>query len=113
MQTFTGIVQHGQRRGTALGYPTINIALDDLSITGVFAARVKLGEEWYEAAAFADPSRRVLEAHILDFSADLYGWNVTIELGKKIRENKRFADDATLKRAIAADIVSVRAIFKT
>ena len=109
---FSGKVQKGQKRGEALGYPTINIALDDGSVTGIYAALVKVGEEEYEAAAFADPKRKILEAHIYDFTEDLYGWKVTIKLLKKIRENKKFTDDTSLKNAIAGDINAVRAFFK-
>jgi len=112
MAVFGGIVQKGARRGTVLGFPTVNIPLGDASVSGIYAATVKVGEETYEAVAFADPRRTILEAHLLDFSADLYGWNVTIELLKKIREGKKFPDDAALRAAIAGDIAAARAYFK-
>ena len=111
MQTYKGIVQKGSKRGTALGFPTINIPLDDANVSGIYAARVKVGEEEYEAAAYADQKRKVLEAHLLDFSRDLYGWNVTIELLKKIREAKKFGNDKVLREAIAHDVTSVREYF--
>ncbi len=112
MNTYTGIVGRGTARAAALGYPTINIPLTDESLTGIYAAYVKVGEEEYEAVAYADVKRGVLEAHLLDFSADLYGWNVTIRLLKKIREYKRFKDDESLKRAIADDVASARRYFQ-
>lgn len=112
MATFSGIVQKGNRRGTELGFPTLNIPLGDSDISGVYAARVKLGDEWYEAAVFADKKRRVLEAHILDFSAELYGWQVTVELLEKIRESKKFRTDAVLKESITQDLIAVRSYFK-
>ncbi|OGG52046.1 hypothetical protein A3C18_01950 [Candidatus Kaiserbacteria bacterium RIFCSPHIGHO2_02_FULL_54_11b] len=111
MPTFIGIVERGSKRAEALGYPTINIPLNDESVSGVYAARVKIGEEEYEAAAFADQKRKLLEAHLLDFAKDLYGWNVKIELSKKIRENKKFTDDTSLREAIAEDVASVRQYF--
>lgn len=110
--TYTGIVEAGSKRAAALGYPTINIPLTDESVSGVYAALVKVGEEEYEAAAFADQRRKVLEAHILDFDEDLYGWNVKIHLLKKIRENKKFADDKALKKAIGEDIGAARKHFR-
>lgn len=112
MDAYKGIVGKGTKRAKALGYPTVNIPLEDDSVSGIYSAKVKVGEEEYEAVAYADQKRKVLEAHLLDFSADLYGWNVTIELLKKVRENKKFLDDESLQKAIADDIVAVRAYFK-
>ncbi len=112
MDTFTGIVKAGSQRAAALGYPTINIPLADTDVSGIYAALVKVGEEEYEAVAFADQGRKLLEAHILDFSKDLYGWNVKVHLLKKVRENKKFTDDTSLKVAIMEDVASVRAHFK-
>ncbi len=111
METFTGIVQKGSRRAEELGYPTINIPLETKDVSGVYVAIVKIGEEEYEAAAFADQKRKLLEAHILDFSKDLYGWNVKVQLLKKIRESKKFVDDESMRRAIAQDVEHVREYF--
>ena len=63
------------------------------------------------AAAFADRERGILEAHILDFSDDLYGKAITIELLKKIRDNKTFKNDTGLRATIADDVVKIRAYF--
>lgn len=112
MDSFTGIVQKGSKRAAALGIPTINIPLDAEGISGIYAALVKVGEEKFEAAAYADQKRKLLEAHLLDFSQDLYGWNVKIELLKKIREYKKFTSDEALKKAIDKDIKAVRAYFR-
>jgi riboflavin kinase / FMN adenylyltransferase len=108
---YSGIVQKGTRQATALGVPTVNIPLDDVNVSGIYAARIKLGEEAYDAVAYADRKNKKLEAHIFDFAADLYGWKVTITLLKKIRESKKFADDLALRKAIAEDVVSVREYF--
>ena len=119
---YTGIVQKGDQQGEVLGFRTVNIPLRDTAVSGVYTAKVKVGDESYEAVAFADQVRKVLEAHLLDFpdqgrsasggSVDLYGWKVTIVLLKKIRERKQFSDDEKLKRAIARDIEEARAYFR-
>jgi riboflavin kinase/FMN adenylyltransferase len=113
MKTVTGIVQKGARRGKALGYPTANIVLPDGVESGIYAARVylKKDEAPYMAAVFADEKRNILEAHVLDFSDDLYGVEIHIELHKKIRENKVFTNDDVLRAAIADDIAKVREYF--
>lgn len=112
MQSFSGIVQRGSRRATALGYPTINLAVDNPELSGVYAARVTLpGGVVKEAAAFADPSRALLEAHVFGLSEELYGKEATIELHKKIREGRAFESDEALKAAIARDVADVREYF--
>lgn len=112
MTIFKGVVQKGARRGAELGFPTANVPLADDSLSGVYAARVSVGGGApLEAAVFADRERMILEAHILDFSGDLYGQAITIELFKKIREDKEFENDDALREAIAEDIRAVRAHF--
>ena len=109
---FTGIVQKGGETAGKLGFPTANIPFVNDSVSGVFAARVKVGEEEYDAVVFADNVQMVLEAHVLDFDADLYNWNISIELLEKIRDRKKFADEADTKEWLQKDVNAVRAYFK-
>jgi len=109
---YTGTVLGGSKYASSLGFPTINIPHTDPVVTGVFAARVVHGEETYIAAAFADPARGILEAHLLDFSGDLYGEEVEIELVEKIRDTQNFDTDAAMRAAITADVSAVRAYFE-
>ena len=109
---YTGIVQRGEQKATAFGFPTINIPLDDASVSGVYAAKVKAGEEDYNAVAYADRKRKRLEAHLFDFSADLYGWNVSIELMHKLRDEKKFKNDEEARAVIEKDIAAGRRFFE-
>jgi riboflavin kinase / FMN adenylyltransferase len=111
MHTFRGIVQKGTKRAAALGFSTINISFQDANVSGIYAARVNIGQEEYAAAAFADPKRHTLEAHLLDFQPrELYGEEVTIALVEKVRDSKAFENDADLRNAIASDIEKVRTL---
>ncbi|HVU75291.1 MAG TPA: riboflavin kinase [Candidatus Paceibacterota bacterium] len=112
MQSFSGFVERGKQRGRVLGFPTINIALEDKTVSGIYAANVYADVSTFRAAAFADPSRSVLEAHLLDFSGDLYGKEVRIELVEKLRESAAYESDCALKQAIAGDVAKVREYFK-
>ncbi len=125
MQVYTGIVQRGSKRGTALGFPTVNIPLADESVSGIYAAKVKVGEEEYNAVAYADRKGKKLEAHIFDFPSgggsasggsahpiDLYGWNIHIELLHKIRDNKKFSSDEQARATIGKDVEKAQAYFK-
>ena len=122
MRSYKGVVEEGTKRASKLGFPTINISLQGAEESGVYAARVLATGGQYIAAAFADPERKLLEAHILDFpaeggsswggSGDLYSKKITIELHEKIRESMAFEDDDALRAAIADDIEKVREYFK-
>ena len=112
MEPFKGIVQRGAQRGSALGYPTINIELKATDVSGVYAALVRIDKTIHRAAAFADPSRHILEAYIFGISEMLYGREVTIELKHKIRETGKFENDELLKKAIAADITAIQEYFE-
>ena len=119
---YRGIVERGAKRAEELGFPTMNIPLVDSRVSGIYAARVRVPKMTYMAAAFADPTRKLLEAHLLDFPAQggssleksgtLYGTEITIELCKKIRDSRRFTDDKSLREAIADDVAKVREYFK-
>lgn len=109
---YKGTVQKGRKRGTALGFPTINIPLEGEEVSGVYVANVRVGGEEFKAAAFADTTRHLLEAHLIDASPDLYGKEVTIELLKKIREHQSFPNDEVLRAAIADDVQKTRQFFE-
>ena len=115
MGIFSGIVQKGTSRGAALGFPTANIPLHNPEPSGIYAARVtvKKGEAPYMAAVFADQKRKLLEAHILDFSDDLYGQHVTVELHKKLRDVEMFENDEKLRATITEDIKKTRGYFES
>ena len=108
---YRGMVQKGKRRGATLGFPTVNIEMIGETASGIFAATVSFDDAAFPAAAYADPSRGLIEAHLLDFNEDLYEKEVEIELLEKIRDAEKFADEATLKAAIADDITKVREYF--
>lgn len=107
MHTYSGVIQKTSGRARTLGFPTINIAFDGVE-SGVWTACVHVDGHIYTAAAFADPVRKILEAHLLDFTGDLYGKEASIELQEKLRDTKQFESDEELRDAIAADVLSVR-----
>ncbi len=111
MKSYSGEVIRGSQRAATLGYSSINLALDHMTVDGIYAARVVIdGREW-NAAAFADPLRGLLEAYLLDVEEYFYGKEATITLHKKLRRNKHFENDTLLREAIATDVEEVRAYF--
>jgi len=99
------------QRATRLGFPTINIHLDDTELSGIFAGRVTCGTKTFEAALYADQERKIFEAYLLDFKGILEEDIVTIQPLKKIREKKTFDDFEMLQNAISKDIDEIREFF--
>lgn len=111
MLTVKGVVEKGMGKGAVLGFPTANIHLSDPEVQGIYAATVEVDGKTYHAAAFADPVRELLEAHMLDFSGELYQKPITVTLVAKIRGTESFDDEASLRAAIAKDMSAVRSYF--
>ncbi len=109
--TYSGEVIHGDGEGRRLGYPTANIAVSE-PLSGIFAGTVQLDGRTLPAALFASTRRPVLEAHILDFDADLYGKTITITALEKVRDDQTFASLDALKEQIEKDVQSVREYFR-
>ena len=113
-----GLVVAGDRLGRQLGFPTANLEAGSLVLppNGVYAGGTRLGEKFYPVAlnlgvrptvAAAKPQLRV-EAHLLDFSGDLYGVELEVALGQKLRDERRFHSPAELREQIAQDVAAVR-----
>jgi enoyl-CoA hydratase/carnithine racemase len=123
-----GVVEHGDHRGRALGFPTANLNFDRfaaLPSDGIYAGRALALDEWWQvdeaaplgAAAisvgtnptFGRRQRRV-EAHILDFDGDLYGRRVGIEFTTRLRGMIKFGDAAALIAQMRLDVAQARAV---
>jgi riboflavin kinase/FMN adenylyltransferase len=109
---YYGVVREGGQRAKTLGFPTINIPLLDASVSGSYAGTVVHDGTTYEAILYADQGRQLLEAHLLDFSGNLYGKNIHMTLLKKLRDVEQFPNDALLIEAIQNDVRGARAYFK-
>lgn len=102
-------VIRGQNLGAKLGFPTANLEYPDRIIKlpfGVYQARIMDKQavlNWGKKPTVGD-FKEILEAHILNFEADLYGKVLEIEILKKIRDEKKFANVDELKEQIKEDI---------
>lgn len=104
----SGIAQKGEGRAAKIGFPTINIPFEDPSLGGVYAAKVTVRGKEYGAAVYANVNRHILEAHLFQFSDEVYGEEISITLGEKIRDRMDFPDDESAKRQIAQDVEKAR-----
>ena len=112
-----GPVVKGDQRGRTIGFPTANVAVWDellLPTNGVYATYIWIGEARHLAATnvgvrpTVDGMKLTVEAHILDFDADIYGEDVRLEFVRRVRPEMKFAGLDGLKAQIAADVEEVR-----
>jgi riboflavin kinase/FMN adenylyltransferase len=117
----SGRVAHGDKRGRTIGFPTANVYLHRASspVAGVFAVEVAgiaaapvQGVANIGSRPTVDGTRPLLEVHLFDFSADIYGCCVQVSFLKKLREERRFESFAALRGQILRDAERARAYFR-
>jgi riboflavin kinase/FMN adenylyltransferase len=119
--TLTGNVVRGEQRGQKIGVPTANLAVSGdrlVPAAGVYACRVNLGEQAYQAATNigvrptfdGDGAAATLEAHILDFDGDIYNQAIKVSFIQRLRGEQKFDGIEALVSQIRADIRKTREV---
>lgn len=115
-----GRVEHGDKRGRTIGFPTANVELGEYQRPrfGVYAVRagIDLGGDTVWHAGVANLGRRPtvggsverLEVHLFDFSGDLYGRHLRVQLAEFLRPEMKFDGFEALKAQIVADAAEAR-----
>lgn len=111
--TVTGEVVAGKHLGTGLGFPTANIAVPSgivIPACGVYAARCTAGGESRPAMVnigtcpTVSPGAPVtVEAHLIDYSGDLYGSEVSVAFVRRLRAERRFGSIDALTAQLRED----------
>ncbi len=106
----SGEVVHGKKLGRTIGIPTANLPVPEGLVTpayGVYASKVVTDRGEFLAVTnvgvrptVEDSERVTVEPWILDFSGDLYGTTVRVELFKYLRGEKKFPNLDSLRAAI-------------
>jgi riboflavin kinase/FMN adenylyltransferase len=116
-----GPIIRGDELGKKLGFPTANLDVNGLLVppNGVYAAHGYVNGARHRAAVnigvrptlhSATPELRV-EAHLLDFSGDLYGKELELTFIEKLRDEQKFSSLDELRDRIARDVLAARAKF--
>lgn len=118
-----GRIEHGDQRGRQLGFPTANLHLGDFlrPALGVYAIRAGLDEgsetRWVDGVCnigkrptFDKGDDVVLEAHLFDFDADLYGKHLRVKLIERLRAEQKFDGLDAIKTQIAIDCEKAKEI---
>ena len=114
-----GVVQHGDKRGRTLGWPTANVDLGPYQrpAYGIYAVRVTLddGSEHDGVANVGvrpmfDPPKELLEAVLFDWDGDLYGRTIEVALAHYLRPEMKFDGLDALKAQMDKDAAQARAL---
>lgn len=122
MICLTGTIVHGQGKGTAAGFPTANLCCNanvQLPQAGVYATRVHLDGHVYAGVTnigtrpTADSNQQItIETLILDFSGDIYGDGMTLDVIGYIRGIHKFESMAALHAQIQRDAQTARTMLE-
>ena len=109
-----GPIVGGFQVGRTIGYPTINIRVENgilMPHRGVYVSRVTVDGQTFRAVTnvgtrptFTDADIVSVESHLLDFSGDIYGHEARVEFLKFLRPERSFRDGEALRDQIAKDI---------
>lgn len=117
-----GAVTEGSKRGRQIGFPTANIEVPDHKLiprNGVYACLAKLEGQTVKAMVnigvrptFNSAERPTVEAHLLEWTGNLYGSMLELLFLDRIRDEQRFESIDALRAAIQEDVkIAVSKIF--
>lgn len=113
-------VEHGEKVGRKIGFPTANIKLPDFHVVpkfGVYITRAKVNGIWRPAITNVGGKPTVgtqepsIETHILDFEENIYGKEIEIEFYHYLRPIAKFESLDALKRQLESDKKAAREYF--
>ncbi|HQS58193.1 MAG: riboflavin biosynthesis protein RibF [Gallionellales bacterium 35-53-114] len=116
--SISGRVVHGDKLGREIGFPTANVQMkhNRPPLSGIFVVRVT-GDHippLHGAASLGvrptvhANGRAVLEIHLLDFAAEIYGQHLRVEFLHKLRNEEKYPDLKSLTQQIALDVANTR-----
>lgn len=118
----TGMVMAGAQRGRTLGFPTANVSVNEacaIPAFGVYACRAHTAHGTFAAVTnigvrptFDGPPQPTIEAHLLDFSGNLYGHTLRLDFVAHLRPEQKFPSLDALVAQIQRDVASARAILQ-
>jgi riboflavin kinase/FMN adenylyltransferase len=114
----TGVVEKHLGRGKKLGYPTANIPCPGDIPDGLYVGYVTYDTNTSNALIFIGSSltfgetEKKCESYLLDFTGDLYGKEIRVQIVKKLRDNIQFRTAAELQNQMTQDEQDARAYFR-
>lgn len=117
-----GRVIHGFDKGKQLGFPTFNLQLDETyplaEYLGVWCSLTYFRGDKLPGVTHIGPVRifneeqNRVETHLFDWSEDVYGEEMQVELLQQLRDTRDFVDETELIKQVMEDLRQARAYFK-
>ena len=119
----TGVVEHGQKLGRTIGYPTANMRVEEplklVPARGIYAVWATTAAGTRHRGMLAIGVRptigtdlaQTIEVNLLDFAGDLYGQDLRLELLARLRGEQKFSGIDELVAQIRQDVAATRAWF--
>jgi riboflavin kinase/FMN adenylyltransferase len=109
-----GTVVLGDQRGGTLGFPTANLDVPAELLVPAYGIYAGAARGYRTAISIGvNPhyggSERRIEPYLLDFDGDLYGQRLVVELWRRLRDERAFANEEELVAQIARDVDAARA----
>jgi riboflavin kinase / FMN adenylyltransferase len=117
-----GRVVSGAGRGTGLGFPTANLEVSEgqaLPADGVYASLAHINGKTFHSMTNVGKSptfginERTIESYLVDYQGDLYGNELLVDIVARLRDEKKFASVADLKKQLAEDVRQGETILKS
>jgi riboflavin kinase/FMN adenylyltransferase len=114
--TLPGVIVKGKGLGRDLGFPTINVKVDEGKLMpkpGVYAATCDIGEDNYKGMMYIHPQPENcdLEVNLFDFECTIYDKRAVVVPRKFTRESIRFDNHEELKKRLALDEKEIKRYF--
>ena len=122
VDTFSGSVIHGDKIGRTIGFPTLNIAVNQGNTPedGVYVVGVKMGEKHYvgimsigHRPTVAEQGGKTIEIHLLNVNKDCYNAEIEVIPLVFIRPNEKFSSIGELKCQIEKDKIFAEKYLKS
>jgi riboflavin kinase / FMN adenylyltransferase len=116
----TGEIVRGAGRGSAVLFPTLNLAAEQelLPKVGVYATETRVERRLYRSATNVgfrptfDGTLLGVESHLFDFSQEVTEGRLEVRFWERLRDEKKFSGPAELRAQIAADLHETRDYFR-
>lgn len=115
--SFSGKVQKHLQRGARLGFPTANIQIDEGLPEGIYVGLTWIASISYPSLVFIGKPLtfgeidKKAEVYILDFNKIIYNMIISVQVIKKLRENRKFNNPKELVEQINLDEIQARDYF--
>ena len=118
-----GVVQHGDKRGREIGYPTANLSIEQYlrpkyGIYAVTGRILSTGQELQGAANIGvrpqfEPPKELLEPYFFNFSGDLYGQEIEVAFHHFLRGEAKFDSLEALTEQMEKDCNEARRLLSS